>query len=142
MMNIKGAVAAITGAAGGIGRALALELAKRQVAGIALVDQTDAVQQVAHAINELSGNEIAFGYSGNVTDAEFRQKVYCEMAGKKGRVNICVPAAGITRDGLAVKMDKQTNQVTIYPVDTFRLVVEVNLVAPVYWALEMVAGIA
>src|SRR6266404_1596964 len=141
-MNIKGSVAVITGAAGGIGRALALELAKRKAAGLALVDQSDAVQQVARAINELTGSKLAFGYSGDATDPEFRRFVYEEMAQKHGRVNICVPAAGITRDNLAVKMDKQTNQISIYPVETFRQVVEVNLIAPVYWALEMVAGVA
>jgi NAD(P)-dependent dehydrogenase (short-subunit alcohol dehydrogenase family) len=32
--------------------------------------------------------------------------------------------------------------VSVYPIETFRQVLEVNLVAPVYWALEMVAGIA
>lgn len=141
-MNIQGSVAVITGAAGGIGRALALELAKRKAAGLALVDQSEAVQQVARAINELSGGKVAFGYSGDATDGKFRRFVYQEMAEKHGPVNICVPAAGITRDNLAVKMDKQTNQISIYPVETFRQVVEVNLVAPVYWALEMVAGIA
>ena len=141
-MNIKDSVAVITGAAGGIGRALALELAKRQAASIALVDQSDAVVQVARAINELAGGKVAFGYSGDATDAVFRQRVFKEMAENHGRVNICVPAAGITRDSLAVKMDKQNNQISIYPVETFRQVVEVNLIAPVYWALEMVAGIA
>ena len=30
----------------------------------------------------------------------------------------------------------------IYPVETFRLVTEVNLVAPIYWALEMISRIA
>ena len=30
----------------------------------------------------------------------------------------------------------------IYPVETFRQVMEVNLIAPIYWGLEMVAGIA
>jgi NAD(P)-dependent dehydrogenase (short-subunit alcohol dehydrogenase family) len=64
------------------------------------------------------------------------------MAQQHGPVNICVPAAGITRDSLAVKMDRQAGRITIYPVDQFRQVLEVNLVAPVYWALEMVAGIA
>jgi NAD(P)-dependent dehydrogenase (short-subunit alcohol dehydrogenase family) len=141
-MNIKGAVAVITGAAGGIGRALALELAKRHVAGLALVDQSDAVLQVAKAINELTGAKIALGYSGDATDSKFRRFVYEEMAQKHGPVNICVPAAGITRDSLAVKLDKQTSRISIYPVETFRQVVEVNLIAPVYWALEMVAGIA
>ncbi len=142
-MNIKGSVAVITGAAGGIGRALALELAKRKAAALALVDQSESVQQVAKAINELTGSQLAFGYSGNATDPEFCKRVYQEMRQKQGRpVNICVPAAGITRDSLAVKLDKQTSAVTIYPVETFRQVVEVNLIAPVYWALEMVAGIA
>jgi NAD(P)-dependent dehydrogenase (short-subunit alcohol dehydrogenase family) len=142
MMNIKGSVAVITGAAGGIGRALALELAKRKAAGLALVDQSEAVQQVAKAINELAGSAVAVGYSGDATDAKFRKLVYGSMKERYGTVNICVPAAGITRDGLAVKLDKQTSQISIYPVETFRQVVEVNLVAPVYWALELVAGIA
>ena len=141
-MNMNGAVGLITGAAGGIGRALALEMIKRKVEGLALVDSSDAVHQVAKAINELVGAPLTVGYSGDVTNAEFRSKVYLEMREKHGRVNICVPAAGITRDSLAVKIDKETKAVSVYSVETFRQVVEVNLIAPVYWALEMVAGIA
>jgi 3-oxoacyl-[acyl-carrier protein] reductase len=141
-MNIKGAVAVVTGAAGGIGRALALELAKRKAAGLALVDRSDGVLQVAKAINELAGSTVAVGFSGDVTDPKFRHQVYEEMEARYGTVNICVPAAGVTKDNLAVKIDKQTSQISIYPVETFRQVVEVNLIAPVYWALEMVAGIA
>ena len=141
-MNIKDAVAVITGAAGGIGRALALELAKRDVCALGLVDQSESVQNVAKTVNEVTGKSVAIGYSGDVTDAAFRRQVYQEMADKYGTINICVPAAGITRDGLAVKVDKQTHGVTVYPIETFRQVIEVNLIAPVYWALEMVAGIA
>jgi NAD(P)-dependent dehydrogenase (short-subunit alcohol dehydrogenase family) len=53
-----------------------------------------------------------------------------------------VPAAGITRDLLSVKVDRETGKAAIYPVADFRQVLEVNLVAPTYWALEMVARIA
>jgi NAD(P)-dependent dehydrogenase (short-subunit alcohol dehydrogenase family) len=53
-----------------------------------------------------------------------------------------VPAAGITRDRLAVKWDKQAGRAAVYPIELFREVAEVNLIAPVYWALEMLAGIA
>jgi 3-oxoacyl-[acyl-carrier protein] reductase len=141
-MHIKGAVALITGAAGGIGRALAVELVRRKAAGLALVDQSEAVQQVAKAMNDLEGSPVAAGFSGDVTDAAFRKRVYEETANRYGRVNICVPAAGITRDGLAVKVDKDTREVAVYPAETFRLVVEVDLIAPVYWAMDMVAGIA
>ncbi len=141
-MNIKNAVTLITGAAGGIGRALALELVNRKSAAMALVDQSEEVHHVARAANELAEKEVASGYVGDVTDGSFRTHVYQQMAARHGGVNVCVPAAGITRDNLAVKMDKETHKISIYPVETFRQVMEVNLVAPIYWALEMVAGIA
>src|SRR5215469_11953268 len=99
-MSIKGGVAVVTGAAGGIGRALTLELAKRKVAGLAVVDRSEGVQHVAKAINELAGSTVAAGFNGDVTDPKFRHQVYEEMEGRYGTVNLCVPAAGITRDNL------------------------------------------
>jgi NAD(P)-dependent dehydrogenase (short-subunit alcohol dehydrogenase family) len=141
-MNINGSVAVITGSAGGIGRALAIEIAKRHAAALAVVDASDAVRVVAQAVNELVGKPVAFGYQGDVTSAAFRQQVFREMTERHGSPNICVPAAGITRDNLAVKSDKQSGRIAIYPVETFRQVLEINLVAPVYWAMEMVAGVA
>src|ERR1043166_269148 len=141
-MNIKGSVAVITGAGGGIGRALAMELAKRQVGTLALVDHSEAVKDVMNSVNQFAGAPIAKGYIGAVTDSAFRSRVFSELHQKFGKVNICVPAAGITRDSLAVKLDKQKDQISIYPLESFRWVIEVDLIAPVYWALEMVAGIA
>jgi NAD(P)-dependent dehydrogenase (short-subunit alcohol dehydrogenase family) len=141
-MKIQGAVGVITGAAGGIGKALAFEMAKREVGCLALVDNSSAVELVAQAVNEQAGSQVAIAYSGDVTNADFRERVYAEMGQRGGHVNICVPAAGVTRDGLAVKMNKETGRVAVYPIETFRQVMEINLVAPVYWAMEMVAGIA
>src|SRR5262249_57165298 len=80
--------------------------------------------------------------AGDRTDDEFRRHTFDLMCSKYGAPRVCVPAAGITRDQLAVKIDKVTGKPLIYPVDTFRLLVEVNLIAPVYWAMEMVARIA
>jgi 3-oxoacyl-[acyl-carrier protein] reductase len=141
-MKINGSVAVVTGAGSGIGAAAAKELAQRHAAGVALVDRSDTVEGVVQTINDATGRKTAFGYVGDVTDSSFRSSVFVEMAERIGRVNICVPAAGITRDSLAVKIDKDSQRVAVYPVETFREVVEVNLIAPVYWALEMVAGIA
>lgn len=141
-MNIKGKVGIVTGAAGGIGRATALELAKRGIGFLGVVDKTEAVHELSKEINQLVGREMATAYAGDVTEETFRSWVYQDLREKHGVVNICVPAAGITRDSLSVKFDKQTESVMIYPVKTFRLVTEVNLIAPVYWALELVAGIA
>jgi 3-oxoacyl-[acyl-carrier protein] reductase len=141
-MSIKGGVAVVTGAAGGIGKALTLELVKRKVAGLAIVDRTDAVERVAQTLNELAERHVAYAYNGDVTDAKFRQQVFREMREKVGCVNICVPAAGITRDSLAVKVDKETRKAMIYPIENFRQVTEINLIAPIYWAMETVAAIA
>src|SRR5690348_14843398 len=118
-MRIQGSVAVVTGAAGGIGRAVAAELIKRGAAGLALVDQSAGVREVSATLNDLAGRAAAWPYSGDTTDPEFRRRVYREMTEKHGRVNICVPAAGITRDTLAVKVDKETQRAVIYPVEMF-----------------------
>jgi len=64
------------------------------------------------------------------------------MRAKHGGVQICVPAAGITRDALAVKVDKATGKTQMYPLDLFKLVLEVDLIAPIYWGMQLAAGIA
>jgi NAD(P)-dependent dehydrogenase (short-subunit alcohol dehydrogenase family) len=141
-MRIQGKVAVVTGAASGIGEAVARELARRGVKAVALVDRSPAITQGARSINEEAGRAVAEPLVGDAADAEFRGKVYDDMAARHGVVNICVPAAGITRDALAVKIDKETGKPVVYPLKTFREVTEVNLIAPIYWALEMVARVA
>src|SRR4029077_17383497 len=64
------------------------------------------------------------------------------MSSRFDTVTMCVPAAGITRDSLAVRIDKETGKARIYPAELFKHVIDVNLVAPVYWALEMIGRIA
>jgi 3-oxoacyl-[acyl-carrier protein] reductase len=141
-MNIKGKAAVITGAGSGIGQAIAIELAERGIGAVGLVDRNDSVINVARVINDRMDRPVAEALIGDVTDTAFRQKAFDLMCSKYGAPAVCVPAAGITRDQLAVKMDKQTGRATIYPIEDFRLVMEVNLVAPVYWAIEMTARIA
>lgn len=141
-MEIKDKVAVITGAGSGIGCALAHELAKRETKAIALVDRSDGLADVCEQINKEVGTTVAHPFKGDVTDAGFRKQVFDTTELQHGTVSICVPAAGITRDDLAVRIDKTTGKARVYPLENFRLVLEVNLVAPVYWAMEMVARIA
>src|SRR5271166_6030956 len=118
MHKIKGQVAVITGAAGGIGHALALDMTRRGAAGIALVDFSDRVAQVAREVNTEAGRQVAIAYRGDTTDPAFRQEVYADVSTKAGVPRICVPAAAITKDALAVRIDKQTGQ----PMEDFRKV--------------------
>ena len=141
-MEIENKVAVVTGAASGIARAVAAELANEGAAAVGMVDVNQDVVEAARAINGEAGRDVALTFTGDVTDAEFRHGVFQTLARDHGPVSICVPAAGITRDALAVKVDKETGKAAIYDIDTFRKVTEINLIAPIYWALEMVASIA
>jgi NAD(P)-dependent dehydrogenase (short-subunit alcohol dehydrogenase family) len=141
-MKIEGKTAVITGAASGIGKATAEDLASRGAAKIAMVDITDNIGDVTAEMNKKVGREVGQAFQGDVTSEAFRKEVYDTMCGKDGVVNICVPSAGIFRDRLSVMLDKETGEPDIYPVEMFHQVLEVNLVHPVYWALELVARMA
>ncbi len=141
-MKIKDKVAVVTGAASGIGRAVCEDLASRGAKCIAMVDVSDGVTAAAHELNQRYDGPVAQAFQGDVTSAEFRTQVYDTICEQHRAVNICVPAAGIVRDSLAVKIDKNTGKAAMYPVEMFRLVTEVNFVAPIYWAIEMVGRMA
>jgi NAD(P)-dependent dehydrogenase (short-subunit alcohol dehydrogenase family) len=142
MDTIQGRIAVITGAAGGIGRALATTMAERGAACLALVDFSDRIVEVAEELNRQAGRDVALPFQGDTTDADFRHGVFQTIAEKAGVPSICVPAAAITRDSLSVRMNKETGEPVLYPVEQFRQVIEVNMIAPVYWAMELVAAIA
>jgi len=141
-MDFSNRVAVITGGGSGIGRAVAAAMASRGVAAVALVDGSEAIEDFAEKLNAEAGRTFAIPFQGYTTDERFRSSVFDAISGKYGSVSLCVPAAGITRDDLAVRIDKTTGKARIYPLAQFKLVVDVNLIAPVYWALEMIGRIA
>jgi NAD(P)-dependent dehydrogenase (short-subunit alcohol dehydrogenase family) len=141
-MNIQGRVALVTGGGSGIGEATALELARRGVKRVIVVDHREHGESAARKINEQLERSVAEAFIGDVSDDAFRAHVFDEVTARSGPISICVPAAGITRDALSVKIDKESSKASIYPIRQFREVTEINLIAPVYWSLEMVARIA
>jgi NAD(P)-dependent dehydrogenase (short-subunit alcohol dehydrogenase family) len=141
-MDFTDKTAVITGAASGIARATAQHFVQEGMKGLALVDLSPSVAEVVEAINAESGRDACIPFVGDVTDREFRRSVFAAMGERFDCVNICVPAAGIVRDALAVRVDRKTGEVCKYQQDDFEAVIATNLTASVFWAIDAVASVA
>jgi 3-oxoacyl-[acyl-carrier protein] reductase len=141
-LDLTEKVAVVTGGARGIGGATCLELAREGIKAVGVVDMTPELPEITDEINRRIGRRVLVPFRGDVTDGEFRRGVFAALREQFGPVSICVPAAGITRDRLAVKINKDTNRAELYPEDDFRRVIEVDLTAPIYWAMQTVASVA
>ena len=117
-------VAIVTGAGGGLGRAYALELARRG-AKVVVNDlggardgsgRSDAAQKVVDEIEAAGGEAMANGAS--VADAEQVEAMVASARGRWGGVHILINNAGILRDKSFAKMT----------VEDFRAVVDVHLI--------------
>lgn len=103
-MELKGKVAVITGSARGIGKAIALRLAKN---GATVVISDLSIDDVSVTVNELRSEGLdAYPVQVNVTDMKSVEAMFDEIMEKLGRVDILVNNAGITRDALLVRMDE------------------------------------
>jgi 3-oxoacyl-[acyl-carrier protein] reductase len=107
----SGRVALVTGAAGGIGRASALALARdgHRVAVCYRSDKEGATDTVA-AIARAGGEAVAL--AADVTDPGSLDAAFSEVESTWGPVQILVNNAGLTRDGLLLRMgDEQWSEV-------------------------------
>lgn len=141
-LDLSNKVAVVTGGTGGIGRATCITLARQGIKAVACVDANDRIDAFVAETNERLGRPALVGFRGDVTDAVFRGSVFAALEKQHGAVSICVPAAGITRDRLAVRMSKENGAPELYPEADFRRVVDVDLIAPIYWSMETIASVA
>jgi NAD(P)-dependent dehydrogenase (short-subunit alcohol dehydrogenase family) len=143
-MELSNKVAIITGGASGIGKAACLKLAEERVKAIGVVDVVRDLDAICQEMNRHVGREVMVPFRGDVVDSHFREAVFADLEKRFGPVTLCVPGAGITRDRLSVKVSQQNGSLTvsIYNEDDFRRVLDIDLIAPIYWALRTVASVA
>lgn len=104
-MRLKDKVALVTGAAQGIGKAIALLFAQEGAkVGVADLNLAGA-EETSREIMALPGEALAIG--GNVAKAEDAEGMVQSVLDKFGRLDILVNNAGITRDQVLLRMKEE-----------------------------------
>ncbi len=103
---LEGKVAFVTGAATGIGAACARALAREGAAVACTSRPEDPTQQVVDEIVAAGGK--AKVYPLNVTDPEAAARVVDQVVAEMGGIHILLNNAGVTDDGLFVRMKPES----------------------------------
>ena len=105
MKLLEGKTALITGAARGIGKALAIRFAQ-EGANIAFTDLAiDENGEATKAEIAALGVKVE-AYASNAADFQQTQEVVAKVHEDFGRIDILVNNAGITKDGLMMRMSE------------------------------------
>ena len=99
-------VALVTGASRGIGKACAIELAKAGYdVAISYAGNDEAANKTIEELKSLNVNAKAYKY--NVADKDACAKAVEDVLADFGKVDVLVNNAGITRDGLFMRMSAE-----------------------------------
>jgi len=108
--DLAGRVAFVTGGATGIGLAIARTLAARGAAVAIFNRNRDRAQAAVDGIGVAGGK--AFAYEADVSKTESVERGFDQALQALGRIDVLVNNAGVTRDGLLVRMtDAQWDEV-------------------------------
>src|SRR5881398_892416 len=115
-MRFENQVAVVTGAGRGIGHAIAVRLAS-EGARVACVSRTEA--NAKKTANEIKATrpDAAKAYAVDVADHAAVQKVGARILEDFGKIDILINNAGVTRDGLSMRM----------PIEDWDMVINTNL---------------
>ncbi len=114
-MTLKGKMAVVTGGYRGIGKAIALKLAS--MGANVVINDIGAPETATDTVSELKAFGVeAEAVSANVTVEEEVNGMIAKVIEKYGKIDILINNAGITRDGLLMKM-KETDWQSVLDVN-------------------------
>ncbi len=118
-MNLTGKTALVTGATGGIGGAIARKLHSYGATVMLTGTKADVLQSLAGELGER-----AYAMPVNLSDGAAIDALVASAEEKLGKIDILVANAGITRDGLLMRMkdDDWQQVIDINLTSTFKLV--------------------
>ena len=102
MDRLKDKVVIITGSARGIGFSIAEDFARNGAISVILDLNQEDIDKAVQKIDDLGFR--ALGFAANVTDSDGIAAVFKEIVGQLGRIDVLINNAGITKDGLIMKM--------------------------------------
>jgi 3-oxoacyl-[acyl-carrier protein] reductase len=137
-MKIEDLRVIVTGAASGMGRTFALELA-REGASVLACDLNDTgLSALAKDAEGLRGKVV--GHAANVGQEADVQATVRACIEAFGSVNGVVNNAGIFRDGLLVRKDKTTGQVKKMSLEQWQTVLDIDLTGPFLFTRDVAAA--
>ena len=127
-MQIQDMKVLVTGGGQGMGRCFVLSLAA-DGADVAFCDlNEEAIAEVVAAGADLPGNVV--GFACDVSQEDQVQKLVTDTVEALGGLNGLVNNAGIIRDGLLVKKDRETGALKSLSLRKWQQVLDVNLTGP------------
>lgn len=105
-MKFENQVAIVTGAGRGIGHAIALRLAQEGARVASVSRSEENAKKTADEINAARADS-SKAYAVDVADHAAVQKIGAQILEDFGRVDVLVNNAGVTRDGLSMRMSME-----------------------------------
>ena len=111
-MLLENKIAVVTGAGRGIGRGIALALAREGAMVVVNYNGSkERAEEVVRTIEEAGGKAAAI--QCNISDFEAAKEFFANVVKEYGKIDILVNNAGITKDNLMMKMSEEEFQSVI-----------------------------
>ncbi len=138
-MDINGKTVIVTGSASGIGFSMSSYFASKGATVVITDVAEDAIGKSVDEIKSNGGN--AIGVPCNVVAEKDVENLVAETLKETGRLDVAVLNAGILRDGLLIKVDRETGKVVKkMALGQWQSVIDVNLTGVFLSGREMAAA--